>query len=179
MGAKQQLLEEFSKMESEKATILAELKDHAEELLSKKPDANSWSVAEIVMHLVVAEGGALAYMNKKLEFGGHKKAKLSGAFKQRFLNLAISVPGIKYKAPAIVEVKEDNNVSYTEAIEKWNAVRADMAKKYEALDEKLAAHELFKHPAAGKMSTLQGVRFMRQHMNRHIKQMRNAANSVS
>ena len=166
-------------MEAERLSILKELSSYSEQKLSEKPSPNQWSVAEVIMHLVIAERGALAYMNKKLEFGGHGKAAFGSGLKQRLLNLAITIPGLKYKAPTVVELKKEDSVDYAEAKAKWDAVRSEMKKEYEALNEKLAEHELFKHPAAGKMSLLQGIRFMRQHMNRHIGQIRNTAKAVS
>lgn len=178
MGTKQQLLDEFQKMESEREAILSEMSSYSVDVLTKKPDSESWSVAEIIMHLVVAEGGALAYMRKKLEFGGHAKSSLGAALKQRLLNLAISVP-VKYKAPKVASIKEGENPTFEEASTKWNELRSELLKEYEAMDDNLVSHELFKHPAAGKLNVLQSVRFMRQHMNRHIKQMRNTAESMA
>lgn len=178
MGAKQQLLEEFRKMESEREAIVSEMSNHSEEILTKKPDSNSWSVAEVAMHLVVAEGGALAYMRKKLEFGGHAKSSLGAAIKQRLLNVAISAP-IKFKAPPVADIKESESVSFADATDRWKSQRAELLKEYEAMEDAIVEHELFKHPAAGKLNVLQSVKFMRGHMNRHIKQMRTTVKTIS
>lgn len=178
MGAKQKLLEEFRKMESERESMMSELSAYSEEVLTKKPDSESWSVAEVAMHLVVAESGALAYMRKKLEYGGHSRSTFGAAFKQKLLNFAVSLP-VKFKAPKVASIKEGENVSFAEASEKWKSVRQELLKEYEPMDDELVSHELFKHPAAGKMNVLQSVEFMRKHMNRHIKQMRSTAKAVS
>jgi hypothetical protein len=122
------------------------------------------------MHLVVAESAALAYLRKKLEVGGHGKASLSAGIKQRLLNLAIALP-IKYKAPKVAQLKAGEVVSYTEAVQRWQTLRNEMKATYEMLDDSMVDHELFKHPAAGKISALQGVKFMRQHVLRHVDQI--------
>ena len=178
MSLKKELLEEFNRMENERVAVLNELKTNPADKLVQKPDSGAWSVAEVVMHMVTAEGGALAYMRKKLEYGGHKRSSFGAAIKQRLLNLAISVP-IKYKAPKVADIKPGESVSFDEASARWDEVRAGLIKEYQAMDDETVGHELFKHPAAGKMNVLQSVRFMRQHMNRHIKQMHNTIKSVS
>ena len=165
-------------MESERDAVVNEMKNYNSNLLDKKPAASEWSVAEVIMHLVVAESGALAYMRKKLEFGGHQKATASAGFKQKLLNFAIALP-IKFKAPKVADIKDGEKVTFDEALVKWAAVRKELLAEYDKMDDDLVTHELFKHPAAGKLSALQSVKFMRQHMNRHIKQMQNTIKKVS
>lgn len=178
MSAKQSLLNEFKKMESEREAVVNAMKNYNTSQLEKKPAANEWSVAEVIMHLVVAESGALAYMRKKLEFGGHQKATAGAGFKQKLLNLAIALP-IKFKAPKVADIQEGQKVTFDEAAAKWADVRKKLLAEYDKMDDDLVTHELFKHPAAGKLSALQSVKFMRQHMNRHIKQMHNTIKKVS
>ena len=177
MGTKKDLLKEFSVMENERKLLLSELEKYPIDTLEKKPNAKEWSVTEVIMHLVVAESASLAYMRKKLEVGGHGKASFSAGIKQRLLNLAISLP-IKYKAPKVAQLKEGETVSYVEAISKWTDVRNAMQAAYESLDETIINNELFKHPVAGKISVLQGLRFMRQHAIRHMDQINRTVVSV-
>ena len=179
MATKKDLLQAFSKMEAERKTVIETLSKNEVVLLDKKPDPNSWSVTEVIMHLVAAETGALKYMQKKLEFGGHQKAGIGAAFKQRLLNFAISIPGLKFKAPKVAQIQEGSTISFNEAAAQWENVRSELQKQYEAFDDSLVDSELFKHPAAGKLSALQSVRFMRLHMNRHIKQMNQTIERVA
>ena len=170
MNSKQALMSAFEKMENDRKSLLNRLTEFPDKILSKKPNTDQWSVAEVVMHLVVAETGALNYMQKKLEFGGHQKSGFDAAIKQRMLNFLISLP-IKFKAPKIIELKEIEDISFPEASQKWEAVRLELYKEYDKLDSDTVGHELFKHPAMGKMNLVQGVKFMHQHMNRHILQI--------
>lgn len=178
MSSKQALIQAFQKMESERESIIAEMRNYSADQLVSKPSENEWSVAEVIMHLVVAESGALAYMRKKLEFGGHRKATASSSFKQKLLNFAISLP-IKFKAPKVAQIEEGEKITFNEAADKWFSVRQELLAEYDKMDDELASHELFKHPAAGKLSALQSVKFMRQHMNRHVKQIRNTIKQVA
>ncbi|MCF8278484.1 MAG: DinB family protein [Flavobacteriales bacterium] len=178
MTSRKELLQAYELMEKERQQLLESLGQYSEEVLTKKPSANEWSITEVIYHLKVAEDGALRYMRKKLEVGGHQKATFAAGVKQRLLNLAVSLP-VKYKAPRVAQIPEGTNVSFAQALEEWNAVRDGLRNEYETVDEKLIDNELFKHPAAGKMSILQSVRFMRQHMIRHIGQVERTLKSVS
>lgn len=170
MATRKELLAEFEKMENERQQLLKKLEPFSEVVLTKKPDANTWSVTEVIYHLKVAEEGALKYMQKKLEVGGHDKAMFGASVKQKLLNLAISLP-VKYKAPKVAQIPEGTNVSYEQALTEWNEIRNSLKSEYDSVDEAIIGNELFKHPMAGKLSILQSVKFMRQHMNRHIGQI--------
>ncbi|MCF8463676.1 MAG: DinB family protein [Flavobacteriales bacterium] len=170
MATRKELLEAFDKMENERQQLLKRLEQYSEETLTKKPAADSWSVTETIYHLKVAELGAFKYMTKKLEVGGHQKATFGAAVKQKLLNLAVSLP-IKYKAPPVAQIPEGMNIPYAQALAEWNEVRSSLRKQYETVDENIIDNELFKHPAAGKLSMLQSVKFMRQHVIRHIGQI--------
>ena len=170
MATRKELLTAFNKMESERQNLLKKLEQYSEEVLTKKPDADSWSVTETIYHLKVADNGALLYMRKKVEVGGHQKANFGAAVKQKLLNFAVSLP-FKYKAPAVAQVPKGTKVSYAEAVAEWNDVRQALKKEYETIDENIIGNELFKHPVAGKLSILQSVKFMRQHVVRHLGQI--------
>ena len=170
MNSRIDLLEAFGKMESDRQTLLKRLGAYSDEVLTKKPASDSWSVTETVYHLKVAENGALLYMRKKLEFGGHRKATFGAAVKQKLLSLAVSLP-FKYKAPSVAQIPKGTKVSYAEAVAEWNDVRQALKKEYETIDENIIGNELFKHPVAGKLSILQSVKFMRQHVVRHLGQI--------
>lgn len=177
MASKKDLLSEFAKMESERKQILSDLEKYPAEKLEKKPSTDEWSVTEVIMHLVVAESAALAYLKKKLEVGGHAKASFSAGIKQKLLNFAIALP-VKYKAPKVAQLKEGEVVTYAEAIAKWSDLRSSMLQAYESLDDAFVSNDLFKHPMAGKISALQGVKFMRQHVLRHKDQINRTIQKV-
>lgn len=170
MASRKELMTAFDKMESERQALINRLEKHSAEVLSTKPNANEWSVAEVIDHLRTAESGALLYMRKKLEFGGHQKAGIGAGIKQKLLNLAVTLP-IKYKAPKFLDVPASSDLNYEMVLSQWNEVRKQMRNDYERLDEKLIGNELFKHPSAGKMNAVHGAKFMRQHMNHHISQI--------
>lgn len=177
MASRKELLSLFDKMENERSSILKNLEGHSEEKLIRKPTPDRWSVTEVILHLSKAEEGALKYMQIKLKHGGHKKATFGAWLKQKLLNFAISIP-IKYKAPNVIKLNEGEGVSFAEAVANWAEIRKALRKEYELLDEAIIDHELFKHPAAGKLSVMQSVKFMRGHMLRHKGQIERTIKQV-
>jgi hypothetical protein len=166
MTPRKDLLALFDKMETERIELLRSLEPHSEELLLKKPSPDRWSVTEVILHLSKAEEGALKYMKIKLEHGGHKKAAFGSWIKHKLLSFAISLP-IKYKAPNVIKLDEKGATTCSEAVANWANIRMSLRKEYEMIDEGIIDHELFKHPAAGKLSVIQSVKFMRRHVQRH------------
>jgi len=171
MNHKEALISVFDRMEAERLALLDSLRSIDPERLNRKPAPDAWSVAEVIRHLAVAEEAALRYMQKKMQYGGLRKAGISAGLKQRLLNFLISLP-IRYKAPKVIETRADDTVTFHEATARWQKVREALGREYQDLDPEMVDLELFKHPAAGKMSALQGARFMRRHMNRHIQQIK-------
>ncbi len=178
MSDHDRLLKYFERMESERQELLRNLSGYSDELLSQKPTADQWSVAEVIDHLATSETGAMNYMRKKIEYGGHGPSALTAGLKQRLLNLAISLP-IRYRVPKILERKETSAIGYRETLDRWNAIRSAMRTEYSELDPAIVGNGLFKHPSAGKLNLIQGVRFMRRHMNRHIGQIHRTIRSLS
>lgn len=178
MASQKELISVYDRMESERQQLFAELSKYPQDVLEKKPAADVWSVTEVIYHLVVAERGALSYLNKKLEVGGFEKASFQAGLKQKFLNFMISLP-VKYRAPKVVALPKETSVSYAEAVAEWNSIRENMKSAYEKLDDDFCGRELFKHPMAGKMNIVQGLKFMRQHMNRHIGQIERILKQVA
>lgn len=176
MTNKERLLARLERMESDRLSLMQRLAGIPSDKLAERPGPDKWSVAQVMMHLVVAEEGALAYLKKKLAYGGHRRAGLLSGIRLALLELAIKSP-FRYKAPAIVADIPD--CSFEAANERWASVRADMRRTYTELDEAVIGHELFKHPMAGRIGLLLGLRFMHVHMVRHTGQIERTLIRVS
>ena len=168
MNRKEVLLRVLVEMESERIALFARLDQLPEAKLSLQPAAGSWSVTQVIMHLVIAEEGGLAYLRKKLSFAKHKPVGTFSVLRLMLLKAAMASP-FKFKAPAIVAVVP--NLGYTEAKERWAAVRKAMHDVYSSLPDEHVGHDLYKHPLAGKLDLVQGTRFIHAHCKRHMDQI--------
>jgi uncharacterized damage-inducible protein DinB len=176
MTKKERLLAHLERMEVDRRLLMKRLDGIPPEKLAERPGPGKWSVSQVMMHLVVAEEGALAYLKKKIEYGGHLRAGLFAELRLSLLELAIKLP-FRYKAPAIVaDIPE---CTFEGANERWAAVRGEMRRTYTELDEAVIDHELFKHPMVGRFGLLQGIQFMHTHMTRHLGQVERTVIAVT
>jgi len=164
MPDRKTLLKRFTVLEDQRRSILERLHAMDPQTLRTSPAPGSWSVAQVVLHLAIAEEGMMAYLNKKRSVGGHGPAGAGAPFRLGLLNLALVLP-VKYKAPAVVATVPE--CSFDEATQRWDAVRRTMRSTFDTLPEELIGHGLFKHPSAGKFDLVQGIRFMGMHVERH------------
>jgi hypothetical protein len=175
---RKELLSAFAAAEADRKALLAKLDTYDEAVLTRKPAPDAWSVVEVLAHLVKAETGTLNYLRKKLEVGGHRKASVLAGLRKALLNFVLGLP-IKFKAPKVAQLDKGVNMSYADAKAQWNAVREGLGTEYQLIDEQLIAHNLFKHPFAGKLNLVQSTEFMRQHMLRHVGQVERTLKAVA
>ncbi|MBL7981594.1 MAG: DinB family protein [Flavobacteriales bacterium] len=168
MDRKDKLLARFSEMEVERRHFLSKLEHLDPSPLATSPTPGAWSVAQVVLHLAIAEARSMDYLEKKLKVGGHAKVGADALFRLALLRAAMFLP-LRYKAPAIVATVPE--VSFNEACHEWDRVRQRMAALYAALPSELVAHDLYKHPVAGKIDVLQGLTFMADHVRHHREQV--------
>jgi uncharacterized damage-inducible protein DinB len=168
MPNRSDLLDRFNTLERQRKDILDSLTTTDDGLLAQQPTKGAWSVAQVVMHLAIAEEGMLAYLNKKRDVGGHAPVGASAPFRLALLNLALVLP-VKYKAPTVVATVPECTMA--EAQIRWDTIRERMHHTFETIPEKLIGHGLFKHPSAGKFDLVQGLRFIGMHVHHHRAQI--------
>lgn len=176
MIARVELTRIMDLLEQERVELLNRLDQRPPDALAIAPGPGQWSVAQVVLHLATIEESALRYLRKKLEVKGHGPAGHGSSWRLMLLNVAMWLP-IKFKAPPVVA--RTPVCSYAEARERWCAQRTEMLKTYAELPDALITHGLFKHPTAGKLNVVQSLRFVRQHMLRHRRQIDRALQQVS
>jgi uncharacterized damage-inducible protein DinB len=168
MTRKDQLLRRFAKAEVERRALLDTLEHIPTSVLERQPGPGAWSVAQIIAHLALAEARSLDYLEHKLRSGDHAPADASAGLRVVALRAALRLP-LRFKAPAVVATLPP--CSFSEARRAWDEVRSRMAAAYAALPPEVATHGLFKHPTAGRFDTVQGMAFMRDHVQHHRAQI--------
>lgn len=137
---------------------------------SRSPKNGGWSVAQVCLHLSGAEAQGLAYMRKKLSGGPVDKATFGTWYRATLLRMALWLP-IKFKAPGILK-EPDASISFADAMAQWAAIRANLRQFLSEFPLEFVNAEVFKHPVAGKITIMQTIRFMHEHQNHHMKQVR-------
>jgi len=169
--------QEFEALEKSRLALFNKLDKLDASKMNQQPDANSWSVVQVMDHLTLAERNSLLYMTKKLSFNVEmKKADFKTTLRLFILKTALKLP-LKWKAPKIV-ADARNEKNYAEAKAAWSEVRNGIAAFLEKFPPEHLQSELFKHPSAGKFTVVQALNFMRTHFEHHLKQIDRINNAV-
>jgi|GEM_PF-380966 len=169
------LLKAFDEMEAERTAMFAKF-NHSDAKYSRPAADGGWSVAQVCIHLSVAEAQGLAYMRKKLSGGAVDKATFNTWYRATLLRLALWLP-IKYKAPSILK-EPDVTIPFGDAEAKWTEGRAQLRQFLVDFPVEMLNAEVFKHPAAGKITIMQTLKFMHEHQNHHMRQVRRILGAI-
>lgn len=164
-----------AKYQAKVSALLQELSAYSPEMLNKRPADGGWSAIQTAWHLLLVEENSLAYIQKKLGFGGtFEKAGLITHWRNFLLHAALFLP-LKFKAPATAS---GDNLPAVIAIEdlrvRWEKVQKNWADFLAGMPEHLLDRAVFKHPRAGRLSWMQTLVFIESHFDRHVLQIRRA-----
>lgn len=155
--------------------LLAALETVPAEALNRRPADGGWSAMQTAWHLLLAEELALAYVRKKLSYGGEFKTVGPGEYwRMWLLKMALVLP-IKFRAPKQTSDEFLPALSDWQALAaRWRAARVAWTDFFESMPANLENKAVFKHPRAGKIGWTQMLDFLEDHLNRHQKQINKA-----
>lgn len=148
------------------------------EQLAFKPQPNAWNLLQVMRHIVTAEKQSIIFIQRRIGLNKKlTKASLGSTLRYLILKVALILP-IKFKAPKIAEVREENP-NYDLMIEEWAAIRSELKQILGETDENVLATAVYKHPRAGLLNMDQALGFMRDHIKHHLKQVSRIQNHSS
>lgn len=177
MDAKSKVL--LQKLEQKFTLLLRDLKDYSDAKLNEQPNPNSWSVLQIMQHLMLVEKAGVAYTTKKLSFNPVlEKAGVMSSVRSRMSNL-IAVTPFKIKAPEQVSGEVLlTNLTFWEVAKQWKNSRSELRHFFNKLPEDCFKAELYKHPLIGKMKLSGMLHFFDKHFDRHHRQIKRTLKKI-
>lgn len=170
------LQEYFERFDEELNALFSFIKAYSEEELNKKPNEKSWSVVQIMHHLMISEEGALNYVKKKLTAGKEHIKKASTSSKLRAMLLVSSMrQPIKLSAPPIASEGIPDHASIEETQNKWLQQRNELYEFLANQSYEIFDYECYKHPITGRMDIWGMLDFFEVHFQRHFKQIHKTA----
>jgi uncharacterized damage-inducible protein DinB len=165
------LNKEFKNLEDQLDALLHKVKPLRHDQQNFKPDPGAWSILQVFRHMIQSEGQINRYLRKKI-LGANTigKAGVWAKVRSVVLNAAMRLP-IKYKVPDAIQVNFEENYRYEELSAEWRVLRKELGSFLETIDEQTARKEIFRHPVVGRMSLVQGITFMQEHLARHTQQV--------
>jgi DinB superfamily len=160
----------WHELESKRIDLMLKLSRFDDTVLNKKPNADAWSINQVMQHLMVGELLSHQYLEKKLSFGVNvPKAGIKSRFRRLGLSMAFAFP-FKYKAPQAIEplaeFKEFNDLKIH-----WASQRLALHDFLSKMPDRVIDGEIWRHIIAGKMNIPQMLSFFNEHFDRHSKQI--------
>jgi hypothetical protein len=161
----------YDKLERQREQILGMIKNLPEDAYQTAP-AGKWSVAQILTHLLTSERLSVGYMKKKslgiekLKDSGFKHVIVSG-----MLKVSQRIP-FRYKAPGVIVENTPEALSAEEIEKRWSQSRTDLKEFLEGISKQHSRRLIFKHPIAGMLNAGQAMKFMYEHVNHHLPQVK-------
>lgn len=165
------LQKDFNEIEASRKELFKDLEQYTEDQLNFKPSADEWSILEVMNHLMMAEGGSVLYVQKKLTNGLADLPEIDAEADDRFQQLTDYMQGDNATpAPAMVTPTFERT-TFAATREGWDKIRRDTAEQLERFDESNLNKATYKHLLVGRMTIRQMLGFFRLHFNRHLKQI--------
>lgn len=173
-----QILQLLDDLTSGRNMLLAELDSLSPQQLTTSQN-ESWSVVQVVEHIIWSETGTLGYMKKKTS-SGWEILPLAGDeenLKSSQLNNRLASDE-RYKAPSVLPEPEGKK-TIDELVREWNLLRDELMTFIKGLDENFYDRLVFKQPIAGPLNLFQTLEFLNHHLRHHIPQIKRIKESLS
>lgn len=166
----QDLGQALTSLQRERQSLINLMSKYDNESLNRSPGTGVWSPLEVLHHIIISEEGSLKYVQKKLSFDPElPKTNFISNVRYGILLGAIYSP-IRFSAPASV-VPRSESFEFLALERHWQEVATDLGNYLEQLDPRWFDYQVYKHPIAGRLSILQMLGFLRNHLLRHKKQI--------
>lgn len=162
----------FRHLTFEKTDLDARLFYVSEEKFNSKLEIDKWSIAQIVLHLYMAESQTLQAIKWRIS---NKKdfPKVSFLSVLKVFNISIFFAlKIKMKAPSFVSPSNDF-IPKEKLLEDWQKTRNEWDEFVFKFPKELEGKVIYKHPLLGYMSLALVLKFMNKHFLRHKIQLLN------
>jgi len=169
----------FDKLDADFIDLLEDLKDQPDHVLNEKLTPKTWSIHQTMFHLILAEELSLKYVQKKLSFNpALKNTGIMTFMRSSILSLYFLYP-FRVKAPeAISDEYLPTDLRFWEVVKRWKDVRKETKEYLASLPEDMLKKEIYKHPAVGRMSLKDMLKFFDLHFSRHRKQINRTMEKV-
>jgi len=167
-----QIEDQLQRIDTQLNKLLTDLQQYPADQLQRKTTPTTWSVIQVLQHMVLVENVSQQYVKKKLSFNPTlKDANFLTALRVRVARFYNLVP-IKFKAPKYVdETNFSSNVLLTDIVTQWQNQRLQLRAYLATLPEDIFQKEVYKNPIAGRLSLYGMLQFFEGHFERHEKQV--------
>lgn len=152
--------------------MYASLEGLSDDALNRLPSPRvaAWTIAQVMTHVTMSEGGTLRYIRKKTQDPKALQTAGPGSWIRVWALIAGVHSPMKFKAP---EKLGDlpARVEGATARKAWDDVRTDWRAWIDAFPPELAGRGIFRHPFVGMLGPEQTFVFLEHHLWNHARQI--------
>ncbi|MDZ4749549.1 MAG: DinB family protein [Saprospiraceae bacterium] len=179
-GQAKQIQHQFEILEQKKKALMELITPLTLEKYHQQPSTGKWSVAQTANHIFLSEQLSTAYIQKKLSYPDTLLPFQLKSWGGVFLIKLALWSSYKRKAPAAINMWQQQTIFSKEDIEKhWRTLRADMINLIEKHQPAFGSHMVYRHPFAGRMTMHQMLIFFNDHMAHHLKQINRIVTKIN
>lgn len=166
------LKQTYLKLETLKKQVISDFDQLSENQRNWKKDEQTWSLNQVIDHIVISETKSLNYIQKKIQ---KPEALLKPGFKTKMYGKLLGFvmqSNIKYKARVdIVLPAAGESQNWEDLKTRWNVPRIAMLNLIDEGSMDVLSKLVYKHPIAGRLTYEQCLEFCRTHLMHHMKQI--------
>ncbi len=138
------------------------------------PAEGGWSGAQVVRHLIGAETGITALLEKQATKPADQlpSAGLKSCFRSRLMTWMMAQPDKRFKAPARLGEPTAEAVEVERLRQEWATTRQKLGRVIVSFPVSHRSRAVFQHPRAGWLTLQQTLRFMIDHVQHHQQQVK-------
>lgn len=158
----------FEDLEDRKTELLADLGEGSDAQLHFRPTPESWSLLQVLEHLLRVEEAVLEQLQRTAS-ASHRRRTPVTRLRFAFLRLVLRSP-LRVKAPTR-RVLPAGDLTLGEIEASWSDVRRALARRLEAIEAPALTSPVAYHPVAGRLTAVQGLDFLIDHFDHHLRQV--------
>jgi len=161
------------KLERQKSALLSDVASLGAEQIWFRPEPSSWSVADVLDHLVKVEQASLEAVRRQLP--GDAPPALGDRMRAAIVILVMRSP-VRVKVPASATQVLPEAADPAKSEPRWSEVRKEMGDLLRSLQP-----EQLRHPVSGWMTMAQALAFLSAHLRHHryqIDRLKSASRTV-
>ncbi|MEL6769459.1 MAG: DinB family protein [Bacteroidota bacterium] len=168
----------YDALERRRRSALATLRPLAPAARQRRPAPETWSLNEVVHHLVLVDEGMARSIRCYLDQPPRQPAA-SAPFKVLAMRAFFALP-TRVRIPAqVAAITPRDTPDFETLAADWSAARAGLGSMLEAVPAERLKAVAFKHPLGGRMSLVDAVAFIGWHQDHHRKQLRRTLAAVT
>lgn len=142
----------------------------AQQQLVFKPSAESWSLQQVLAHVVSVEQLSIRSLSRWKNSEKARRKTIGTSLRSFLLRVMLKSP-LKFKAPPVPGLLPDEEQSIPALLKEWETSRIQLKQFLDLFPEEKLDFEIYRHPRSGWLTLLQALKFMEDHLRHHQQQL--------